>query len=148
MKVILRQDVKGLGKKGQTLTVAEGYGRNFLLPRGLAVEASEGAVRAVEQEKQVQKTREARALKEAQNLRAKLHEQTITVPAKVGESGRLFGSITSKELAGALTRLAGAEIDKRQIDLKEPIRTLGTHQVSVKLGYDQVATVTVQVVEA
>lgn len=147
MRVILKQDVKGLGKKGQALTVAEGYGRNFLLPRGLAVEASEGAVKAMQEEKKVQQIRQERVLKEAQALRDRLEGKTVTVSARVGENGRLFGSITSKDVAAALSKLVGSEIDKRSVELKDPIRTLGAHPVSVKLGHDLVAKVTVQIVE-
>lgn len=148
MKVILKQDVKGLGKKGQMVTVAEGYGRNYLLPRGLAMEASEGAMKAVRNEQLTQKAKEDRAVREAREVRDKIHGQTITLKAKVGEGGRLFGSVTSKDVAEALTHHLRTEVDRKRVELKDPIKALGTYSVTVRLGHDQTAQVSVQVVEA
>lgn len=133
MKVILQQDVKNIGKKGEIVEVAEGYGRNFLLPRGLAVEASAGNVRKVEHQKQTESNKAARELKEAQKIGAKLRDQDVQVSARVGEGGKLFGSVTTQEIADQIRRQFSVEIDKRKIDLKEPIKSLGTHPVTVKV---------------
>ena len=133
MKVILQQDVKNIGKKGEIVEVAEGYGRNFLLPRGLAVEASAGNVRKVEHQKQTESNKAARELKEAQKIGAKLKDQDVQVSARVGEGGKLFGSVTTQEIADQIRRQFSVEIDKRKIDLKEPIKSLGTHPVTVKV---------------
>ncbi|NMA62195.1 MAG: 50S ribosomal protein L9 [Firmicutes bacterium] len=133
MKVILQQDVKNIGKKGEIVEVAEGYARNFLLPRGLAVEASAGNVRKVEHQKQTESNKAARELKEAQKIGAKLKDQDVQVSARVGEGGKLFGSVTTQEIADQIRRQFSVEIDKRKIDLKEPIKSLGTHPVTVKV---------------
>lgn len=145
MKVILKQDVKGLGKAGQTVNVAEGYARNFLLPRGLATEASTGALRSLANQKQAEKLREEREAQSARAVKDKLNGQTITLQAKAGDAGRLFGAITSKDIAAALTRSAGIPIDKKRIELKEPIKALGEYEITVRLGFDLLARVKVVV---
>lgn len=147
MKVILLQDVKGLGKKGALVDVAEGYGRNFLVPRGLATVASEGALRNLAQGKERERLRAERLRQDAEVLARQLEGLTITVPARVGEAGRLFGSITSKDVADALKKSAGLDIDKRKIDMKDAIKTLGEHAVTVKLQPEVSARLTVSVVE-
>ena len=133
MKVILQADVKNLGKKGDVVEVAEGYGRNYLLPRGLAVEASAGNLRHAAQQKQLEATKAERELKEAQKVGEKLKDQKVQIKAKVGEAGRLFGSVTPQEIADQLRRQFAVEIDKRKIEIKEPIKSLGTHKVTVKI---------------
>lgn len=148
MKVILKQDVKGLGRKGELVTVAEGYARNFLLPRGLAVEASEGALRSLEVERSAERARQERQAREARALWERLNGQTVTVPARVGEGGRLFGSVTARDIAEAIERLVGTEVDRRRVELKEPLRALGVFPVPVRLAPDLVAEVRVHVVEA
>ena len=148
MKVILKEDVKNLGRKGDTVEVAEGYARNFLLPRGLVIEASAGAMRSLEQAKKAERAKEDRVLREAQTLRDKLHEKTVTVRARVGEGGKLFGSVTAKDVADALSVLAGKPIDKKSVEIKDAIKTLGTHSVTVHLGHQVGAAVNVYVVEA
>lgn len=145
MKVILKQDVKGLGKKGQLVEVAEGYARNFLLPRGLAAEASEGALRSLEEERKAQKAREERLLREAQALRERLHGQVVPLQVRVGENGRLFGSVTNKDVADALSRLTGHPIDKKDVELKEAIKAVGDYPVTVRLGLGVTAQLTVRV---
>ncbi|MGE5590257.1 MAG: 50S ribosomal protein L9 [Bacillota bacterium] len=147
MKVILLQDVKGLGKKGAMVEVAEGYGRNFLVPRGLATAASEGAVRSLAHEKERERVRAERLRQEAQELGKKLEGIKVAIPARVGEAGRLFGSVTSKDVAEALQRVAGLAVDKRKVEMKDAIKTLGEHRVLVKLHPDVTAQVTVEVVE-
>ena len=133
MKVILQADVKNLGKKGDVVEVAEGYGRNYLLPRGLAVAASAGNLRHAAQQKQLEATKAERELKEAQKVGEKLKDQKVQIKAKVGEAGRLFGSVTPQEIADQLRRHFAVEIDKRKIEIKEPIKSLGTHKVTVKI---------------
>lgn len=133
MKVILQADVKTLGKKGQVIEVAEGYGRNYLLPRGLAVEASDGNVKAQAQKTAFDAKRKAQELDAAKQLAARLEQAEIVIKTKQGESGRLFGSVTSKEIAEALSKKHGLTIDKRKIELKETIKSLGSYDFIVKL---------------
>lgn len=147
MKVILLQDVKGLGKKGAVAEVAEGYGRNFLMPRGLASPASEGAMRNLAQEKERERLKVERLKQDAQALAKRLEGFKVTVAARVGEGGRLFGSITAKDIADSLQKTAGLDIDKRKVELGEAIKTLGEHQATVKLHSDVIARITVHVVE-
>lgn len=146
MKVILLQDVKGLGKKGAMVEVAEGYGRNFLVPRGLAAAASEGAVKNLAHEKERERAKAERLRQEAQELGKRLAGLKVVIPARVGDAGRLFGSVTSKDVAEALQRAAGVTVDKRKIEMKDAVKTLGEHQVAVKLHPDVTAQVTVEVV--
>jgi large subunit ribosomal protein L9 len=147
MKVILQADVKSLGRKGDVVDVAEGYGRNYLLPRGLAVEANEGNLRHAAQQKQAESAKAERELKEAQKIADKIKDKKLEVKAKVGEAGRLFGSITPQEIADQLRRQFAVEIDKRKIDIKEPIKSLGTHPVVVKVHPKVHVTVLVNVVD-
>lgn len=147
MKVILQADIKNLGKKGDVVEVSEGYGRNYLLPRGLAVEASSGNLRHAAQQKQKESAKAERELKEAQKIGEKIKDQQLKVGAKVGEGGRLFGSVTPQEIADQLRRQFVVEIDKRKIDIKEPIKSLGTHPVVVKVHPKVHVTVLVNVVD-
>lgn len=132
MKVILNHDVKGTGKKGQLVEVSDGYARNFLFPRKLAAEATQGNVKeaAAKLEAQAHKRELERqeALKKAQELRGK----TVTVYAKTGENGRLFGAVTNKEIAARLEKELGLAVDKKDIVLSEPIKALGTYSVEIK----------------
>lgn len=146
MKVILQKDVKNIGKKGDVVEVAEGYGRNYLLPRGLAVEASAGNLRQVAQQREAESNRAQRELKDAENLGAKIKAKDVQVAARVGEGGRLFGSVTTQEIADQLRRQFSVEIDKRKIDLKEPIKSLGAHSVVVKVHPQVHVPITVKVV--
>lgn len=133
MKVILLQDVKALGKKGEIKDVADGYGRNFLIGKKLACEATPQNLKnlAVEQKKQADKA--AAELAEAKRLAAELAKLQIDMPVKAGEGGKLFGSVTNKELAEAISAKVGAEIDKRKVEIKDPIKALGVAEVTVKL---------------
>jgi len=133
MKVILQKDVKNLGKKGQVVEVAEGYARNFLMPRGLAVEANEGNLRQVEQMKKAEAAKNARELQLAQAVAAQLAGKGITIRAKVGGAGKLFGSITAQEIAEQIKEQFAVDIDKRKIDLKEPIKSLGSYSVTARI---------------
>lgn len=146
MKVILKADVKGTGKKGQSVEVSDGYARNFLLPKGLAVEASAGAVRSLEEEKKHQQQKQERAVQELKTLRDKLEGKTVQVPARCGEGGRLFGSITNKDVADAVTKFLGKEFDRKIIELETPIKALGTYQVALKFGHGISGTLNVEIV--
>ncbi|MFF2889225.1 50S ribosomal protein L9 [Paenibacillus sp. NPDC057967] len=146
MKVIFLQDVKGQGKKGQVKDLSEGYVRNFLLPKGLAKLASDGNLKTLEVQTASEEKRKQKEKEDAQELGKRLEEMTIVVKAKAGEGGRLFGAITSKQIAEALAA-KGVKIDKRKIELDEPIRTLGVTQVPVKLHPDVKAKLNVQTAE-
>ena len=148
MKVILQANVKKIGSKGDVVEVAEGYARNYLLPRGLAVEANAGNLRQVAQVKQVESSRMDRELKEAERVGAILQKKKVNVAAKVGEGGRLFGSITTQEIGEQLRSQFSVEIDKRKIEVKEPIKTLGSHPITVKVHPKVHVSVTVEVTPA
>lgn len=147
MKVILQQDVKKLGNKGDLIDVSEGYARNYLVPRGLAIEANEANLKSLKHEKSVAKQKEEREREEARGRAAKLESLTIKISAKTGDSGRLFGSVTAGDIADAVKSSSGMEVDKRRIDLKEPIKALGTYRVSVQVHPGITAQLTVQVVD-
>jgi len=147
MKVIFIKDVKGQGKKGQVKEVSEGYAANFLLPRGLVRPATEGNVKTLENQAAAEQRRKDNEKEEAQKLGKKLDELTLSMKAKAGEGGRLFGAITSKQIAETLASVEGIVIDKRKIELNEPIRHLGVTQVIVKLHTEVKATLKVQVTE-
>ncbi|GAA0136075.1 50S ribosomal protein L9 [Paenibacillus sp. YSY-4.3] len=146
MRVIFLKDVKGQGKKGEIKNVSEGYAQNFLIPRGLVRLATDGNVKTLEVQNASEEKRKAQEKEEASELGKKLEEMTVTLQAKAGEGGRLFGAITNKQIAEALAK-AGVKIDRRKIELAEPIRTLGVTQVPVKLHPDVKATFKVQVTE-
>ncbi len=145
MKVILSKDIKELGKKGQTVEVSEGYARNYLLPRGMAVLATEGATKALTQEKQAQDRKRAREITEAQELAARLTATELRITAKVGDGGRLFGSVTSADIAASLAS-RGIQIDKRRLELKEAIKVAGRYSVEVKVYQEISAKLTLDVV--
>ncbi len=144
MKVILVKDVKDLGKKGQAVEVSEGYARNFLIPRGLVVLATDSAVRSMEQEKQAKDKRKEREQLGAKKLAEKMKDITLNITARAGEGGRIFGSVTSADIASALAK-QGVKIDKRKIELKDPIKVVGTYEVSVRVYQEVVTKITVEV---
>ncbi|NLY55373.1 MAG: 50S ribosomal protein L9 [Firmicutes bacterium] len=146
MKVILKADVKGIGKAGSTVEVKDGYARNYLLPRGLAVEASAGALKELEQQKAAQAAQAKRELLAAQAVAEKIHKRTVVVKVKTGENGKLFGSITSKDVAEAITKTFQVTIDKRKVELSEPIKSLGVYQIEVKIHPEVTAIIDLQVV--
>ena len=148
MKVILKADVKGTGKKGQTLEVSDGFARNFLFPRGLAIEASSGALRSMEEEEKAKTRKQEKIVADLKALRDKLEGQTIKVPGRCGEGGRLFGSITNKDIADAVTRFLGKEFDRKVIELTNPIKVVGTYQVVLKFGQNISGTINVEIVPA
>lgn len=133
MKVILKQEVKGLGAKEAVVEVAEGYARNYLIPRGLAVEASAGRLREVEQRREVAKKRKDRAKEEALRLAASLEGKEVRITMRAGEGGKLFGSVTTREIAETLARDYRIKVDRKQIELKEPIKALGNYTLTARL---------------
>ena len=143
MKVILLQDVKGKGKKGQMLEVSDGYARNFMLPKKMAIEATPDAINTMRMNDKA-----AREKAEALAVSKQLRELTVTVTAKGGGNGRLFGSITNAEIAEALEKKTGIKLDKRKIVLSETIKNVGTYTVTCKLGYEITAPLTVKIEEA
>lgn len=147
MKVILLQDVKGKGKKGQMIEVSDGYARNFMLPRKVAVEATADAVNTMRMNDKATQERIAREKAEAMELANKLRQMTLVVMARGGGNGRLFGSVTNQEIADALKAKAGVTIDKRKITISDPIKNVGTYTVTCKLGYEITAPLTVKIEE-
>ena len=148
MKVILLQDVKGKGKKGQMLEMSDGYARNYLLPRKLAMEATPDAINTMRMNDKAAAERAAKERAEALEISHKLREMTLVVTAKGGGAGKLFGSVTSQEIADALKAKSGIVIDKRKSVLSDPITNVGTYTVQCKLGYEITAPLTVKIEEA
>ncbi len=147
MKVIFLQDVRGQGKKGQMAEVSDGYARNFLFPRKLAVEANADNVNTMRMNDKAKKEKEQKAREEAAALSAKLRDLTLTVYAKGGGAGRLFGSVTSQEISDALKAQENIDLDKRKIVIEEAIKTVGLYTVKVKLGFSIDAPLKVDVKE-
>ena len=148
MKVILLQDVKGKGKKGQMLEVSDGYARNFMLPKKMAIEATADAINTMKMNAKATQERIAREKAEALEVSKKLREMTLVVTAKGGGAGRLFGSVTNQEIADALKAKSGIALDKRKIVISDPIKSVGTYTVQCKLGYEINAPLTVKIEEA
>ena len=148
MKVILLQDVKGKGKKGQMLEVSDGYARNFMLPKKMAIEATADAINTMRMNDKATQERIAKEKAEALDTGKKLREMTVTVTAKGGGNGRLFGSVTNQEIADALAKQSGIKLDKRKIVIADPIKNVGSYTVTCKLGYEINAPLTVKIVEA
>ena len=147
MKVILQQDVKGQGKKGQMIEVSEGYGRNFLLPRKLAIPATADAINTMNLKEKAKKAEEARLKAEAQDVAEKLKDLQVKLTAKAGNGGRLFGAVTTKEISDGLKKQFNIDIPKQKLVLDEPIKAFGTYQVKAKLGFEVSGTVKVAVSE-
>ncbi len=147
MKVILQQDVRGQGKKGQMIEVAEGYARNFLLPRKLAVPATADAVNTMKLKEKAKKAEDARLKAEAEAIVEKLKNSPVKVTARAGANGKLFGAVTSKEVSDALQAQYGIELAKQKIVMEDPIKAYGNYELKAKLGYEVSGTVYVMVVE-
>ncbi len=147
MKVILLQDVKGKGKKGQMIEVSDGYARNYMLPRKIAVEATADSINTMRMNDKAAAEKAAKERAEALEISKKLREMTLTVLAKGGGAGRLFGSITNQEIADALKQKSGITLDKRKIVISDPIKSIGTYTVQCKLGYEITAPLTVKIEE-
>ena len=147
MKVILQQDVRGKGKKGQMIEVSDGYARNYMLPRKIAVEATPDNINTMKMNDKARIERETRERAEAIAIRDKLKEMTLKLSAKGGGAGKLFGSVTAQEIADVLQAQAGVTLDKRKIVVDEPIKSVGVYTVKCRLGYEIVANVKVEVSE-
>ncbi len=148
MKVIFNVDVKGKAKKGELKEVSDGYARNYLLPRKLASEATADNINALKLKEKAKAAQMAREKAEAEANAAKLGEITVTIRAKAGGAGKLFGAVTSQEISAALREQHGIEIEKNKIVQAEPIKTFGAYQIKAKLGYEVSGTINVLVIEA
>ena len=146
MKVILRADVDRVGKKGDILDVSDGYARNFLVPKGLAIAASQGAEAQAAAMRRSRDIKDAREREGAEAIARQLVPAVIRISVKAGSEGRLFGSITAADVASAVTEQTGIELDRRRLHLEEPIKTVGTHEIPVKLHSDVEFRVTVEAV--
>ncbi|MEY8523837.1 50S ribosomal protein L9 [bacterium 1XD8-76] len=148
MKIILKEDVKKLGKKGETIEVSDGYARNYILPQKLGVEANSKNLNDLKLQKRNEEKLARQRLDEAKELAEKIGEQAVVVRMKAGEGGKVFGSVSSKEIAAALKEQNQLEIDKKKIQLQEAIKSFGTHEVGIKLHPQVTATLRVKVEEA
>ncbi len=148
MKLILTQDVTGLGAPGDVVEVAPGYGRNYLVPQGLAIQATRGAEKQIATIRRAREVREVRDLGHAKEIQGQLSGLQVRLPARSGDGGRLFGSITSADVVAAVQKAGGPKLDRRLITLKSPIKSLGSHTVTVKVHPEVEATVTLEVVAA
>ena len=147
MKIILKQDIRGKGKKGQMIEAAEGYARNYLIPRGLAVEATADAVNTTTLQAKAKAKADAEAKAAAQAIAEQLKGIQVKIPCKGGEGGKLFGAITGKEIAAALAEQFSLTIDGKKLVLEQPIKSFGSYEVKAKLGYEVSGTVYVLVIE-
>lgn len=148
MKLILTQEVTGLGGPGDLVEVRDGYGRNYLVPQGLAILATRGQEKQVAQIRRARQVRDVRDLGQAKALAGQLEALTVRLPSRAGQGGRLFGSVTLGDVAEAVTAAGGPQLDRRRLELQHPIKSLGTHSVSVRLHPEVAAVVTVEVVPA
>ena len=148
MKLILTQEVDGLGAAGDVVEVKDGYGRNYLVPRGLATRWTRGGEKTVESIKKARSSRAVRDQDHAEQIKSKLEAQAVPVQVRAGTGGRLFGAVTTAEIAGALADVSGEAVDKRTIVVTQPIKSLGSHQVSIKLHDEVSATVDLNVIPA
>ncbi|MDI6889791.1 MAG: 50S ribosomal protein L9 [Thermodesulfovibrionales bacterium] len=146
MKVILKEDVKNLGKIGQIVNVAGGYARNYLVPKGLAIVANTKNIKSIEHEKRMLQEKSKRLKNSAQDLANRISTMTLSIKARAGEEGKLFGSVTTMDIAGALQN-EGIEIDKKKISLEEPIKRLGSYSVNIKLHPEISVQLNIQVIQ-
>ena len=148
MKLILTQEVTGLGTPGDVVEVKDGYGRNYLVPRGLATAWTKGGQKQVDQIRAARKTREIADVETAQSVKASLESRTVRLTVNAGASGRLFGAVTPGDVAEAVKAVTGSDVDRRKIEIGQPIKTVGEYQVSVRLHPEVSATVALEVVPA
>jgi large subunit ribosomal protein L9 len=148
MKLILTQEVDGLGAPGDVVEVKDGYGRNYLVPRGLGIRWTRGGEKTIESIKTARASRAARDESHAQEIKARLEANAVNVKVRAGEGGRLFGAVTTAEIADAIAAVSGETVDRRTIVVANPIKSLGSHEVSVKLHDEVSATVALNVVPA
>ncbi len=147
MKVILQQDVKGQGKKGQMVEVSEGYARNFLLPRKMAIPATADAINTMNLKEKAKRAEEARLKAEAEEIAGKLKECQVKLTARAGSGGKLFGAVTTKEISEGLMKQYGIDVPKQKLVLEDPIKAFGSYQIKAKLGFEVSGTVYVSVFE-
>ncbi|WP_031511082.1 50S ribosomal protein L9 [Streptomyces megasporus] len=145
MKIILTNEVSGLGNAGDVVEVKDGYARNYLLPRGFAIRWTKGGEKDVEQIRRARKAREIATVEQANEIKGQIERLTVRLKVRAGDQGRLFGSVTPADIAGAVKAAGGPDVDKRRIELGSPIKTLGSHQVTVRLHPEVVAKVGVEV---
>ncbi len=148
MKLILTQEVTGLGTPGDVVEVAGGYGRNYLIPRGFAMRWTRGAEKQIDLIKRARSAREIRGLDDAKQVAAQLAGLTVRLQTKAGETGRLFGSVSAADIAAAVRAAGGPELDRRRIEVRSPIKTVGAHQVAVRLHPDVSATLDIEIAGA
>jgi large subunit ribosomal protein L9 len=148
MKLILTQEVTGLGAPGDVVDVAGGYGRNYLVPRGLAMRWSRGAEKQIELIKRARSARDIRGVDDAKQVAAQLARLTVRLETKAGETGRLFGSVSATDIAAAVKAAGGPELDRRRIEVRSPIKTVGAHQVAVRLHPEVSATLDIEIARA
>jgi large subunit ribosomal protein L9 len=148
MKLILTQEVSTLGSPGDVVEVKDGYGRNYLMPRGLAIRWTKGAEKQIGSIKQARSVRDVRDLGQADEIKNRLESLSVRVPAQAGATGRLFGAVSVTDIVAAVKSSGGPDIDKRRIQVQNPIKTLGAHQVTVKVHDDVTATVNLEVVSS
>ncbi|MGZ4590497.1 MAG: 50S ribosomal protein L9 [Actinomycetes bacterium] len=146
MKLILTQEVTGLGAPGDVVEVKDGYGRNFLVPRGVAIRWTRGGEKQIESIRRGREVRDVRDLGAAKDVKGQLENLKVTLPVRAGETGRLFGSVTVSDIVGAISKAGGPQVDKRRVEVASPIKTVGSHQVSVRIHPEVTATVPVEVV--
>jgi large subunit ribosomal protein L9 len=146
MKLILTQEVNGLGAPGDVVEVKDGYGRNYLVPRGFAIAWTKGGEKQVAAIRGARSSREVKSLEEAQQVRAALENAKVTLPAKAGANGRLFGAVTTADVAEAVAKVGGPKVDRRKVELQQPIKSLGDYSVLVRLHPEVQAKVAVSVV--
>lgn len=145
MKVILKQDVKGLGKKEEMVNVSDGYARNYLLPRGIAVEASAANINIMNTKRDAERSKKDRELAHAKEMAGRMKDMVVTIKTKSGESGKLFGSITSKDIADKLKNDYKLDIDRKKVILSDPIKSVGTSEIEIKLYPEVSAKITIKV---
>ena len=148
MKLILTHEVDNLGAPGDVVDVKHGYGRNFLMPRGFAVRWTKGAAKQIDSLKKAREVREVRDVGHAEQIRSQLEGLSVQLPARSGPSGRLFGAVTVAEIAAAIKSAGGPDVDRRRIQVGQPIKSIGSHQVTVRVHDDVAATVHVDIVAA
>ena len=146
MKIILKQDVKGLGRKEEIVNASDGYAKIYLIPRGIAVEATVGNVNEAKNKQQAAKDKKQRELEQAKEFAARLENKTVTIKARAGDSGKLFGAISGKDIADAIKSQYDAEVDKKKIVLHEPIKTAGEHQLEIRVYAGVTVNINVNIV--
>ena len=148
MKLILTHEVTGLGAPGDVVEVKDGYGRNYLLPRGFAIQWSRGAEKQIETIRKARRAREVRDLGHAEEIKKELERLNVRLSSRAGNSGRLFGAVTVADIATAVSKAGGPSLDKRKIEIPNPIKTVGSHKVSIRLHPDVAATIGLTIVAA